>query len=250
MLVTISWMKKNYDKYNDLYFNGVLPNITFKISRSKKTWGYASYNWNRLTCKITPLSITMSNYYDSPEEVKLTTLLHEMIHIYDYATNPQHFICGGRKARYDAHGWWFKKECRRLKEFGWDIEKYVTAEEQAVSSLTARSAALEKAKQDNALLCVVVGTNGYNWMVKTNDSHAAEVLNTISRCRWNLTLGSVKDINFYRFDNPALAARRSAGKSIRGWKYSHEALLHRLEFLKATEVHVKNTRYYIDKIAA
>lgn len=249
MLVTISWMKKNYDKYNTLYFNGKLPEIDFKISRSKKTWGYASYRWFR-TGIVKPLDITMSNYYDSPEEVKLTTLLHEMIHIYDYTINPHHYVRNGRKVRYDAHGWWFKSECDRLKKFGWDIEKYVTEEEKAVSSLTAHSAALEKAKQDNALLCVIVGTNGFNWMVKTNDSHATEVLKTISRCRWNMTLGSVKDINFYRFDNPELASRRSAGKSIRGWKYSHSGLIKRLEFLKATEVRVKNTRYYVEKLAA
>lgn len=235
MLVNISWMKKNYEKYNNLYFNGVLPEITFKVSRSRKTWGYASYRWYR-TGSVIPVSITMSNYYDSPELVKLTTLLHEMIHIYDYTINPHHFIRNGRKVRYDAHGWWFKDECTRLKKFGWDIEKYVTAEEQAVSSLTERSARLEKSKQANALLCVIVGTNGYNWMVKTNESHVNTVINSINRSRWNITLGSIKDINFYRFDNPELATMRSAGKSLRGWKYSNERLLKRLEELKATKV--------------
>ena len=125
MLVTVAWMKKNYDKYNKLYFKGKLPEIEFKISRSKKTWGYASYRCFG-TGFVKPLDITMSNYYDSPEEVKLTTLLHEMIHIYDYTINPHHYIRNGRKVRYDAHGMWFKSECNRLKKFGWDIEKYVT----------------------------------------------------------------------------------------------------------------------------
>lgn len=249
MLVDVSWMKKNYDKYNELYFNGVLPEISFKVNRSKKTWGYASYRWFSSGI-VKPLEITMSNYYDSPEVVKLTTLLHEMIHIYDYTINPRHFVRNGRKVHYDAHGYWFKDECDRLKKFGWDIEKYVTEEEKACSELSADAKRLQKKKEDRALICVIVGANGYNWMVKTNTKHTDEVLNTISRCRWNLTLGSVKDINFYKFDNPSLAARRSAGKSIRGWKYSNEGLLRRLEELKATEVHVKNTRYYLERLAA
>lgn len=250
MLVTTSWMKKHYDEFNNMYFGGMLPNIEFKTSRQKTTWGYAAYRLSQIDSTVIPLAITLSNYYDSPEEVKLTTLLHEMIHIYDYTVNPHHFVCNGRKTKYDAHGWWFKNECARIGKFGWDIEKYVTEEAKSCSELSENSKRLQKNKEENALVCVVVGTNGYNWMVKTNDSHITEVLNTISRCRWGVILGSVKDINFYRFDNPALASRRSAGKSIRGWKYSYSALLHRLEELKATEVHVKNVNYYISKIAA
>ena len=59
MLVTISWIKNNYEKYNKLYFGGVLPEIEFKISRSKKTWGYAAYEYNLVSNKVTPLSITI-----------------------------------------------------------------------------------------------------------------------------------------------------------------------------------------------
>ena len=34
------------------------------------------------------VSITMSNKFDSPEKVKIATLIHEMIHISDYTFNP------------------------------------------------------------------------------------------------------------------------------------------------------------------
>lgn len=249
MLVTIDWMKRNYEKFNNLYFDNKLPKINFKISRRKNTWGYASYQWYR-DGRVIPLDITLSNYYDSPENVKLNTLLHEMIHIYDYTINPHHFVKNNRRTRYDSHGFWFKNECRRLKKYGWDIEKYVTEEEKSVSELSENAKRLQKNKEDNALVCVIVGSNGYNWMVKTNNSHVSTVLDTITRCRWSLTLGDVKDINFYKFDNPELAGQRSAGKSLRGWKYSHEMLLKRLENIKATEVKVKNIKYYLNKLSA
>ena len=48
MIVTKSWIENNYNKYNNLYFGDVLPKIEFKISRSKKTWGYATYEINKL----------------------------------------------------------------------------------------------------------------------------------------------------------------------------------------------------------
>lgn len=104
MLVTLSWIENNYEKYNKLYFGGVLPNIEFKISRSKKTWGYASYHYDLISNTVTPISITISNYFESPEDVKLTTLLHEMIHIYDFTINPKHFVNNGKRVKYDTHG--------------------------------------------------------------------------------------------------------------------------------------------------
>lgn len=154
MVVTTEWMRINYDKYNAKYWGGKLPNISFLTNMSKKTWGLATYryvkiretryNWNGDKIDyydIKPISITLSNYFDSPEEVKLTTLLHEMIHIADYTLHPEHFgiVKNGRKqlAQYDSHGEdFFLPEARRLSADGWNIEKYVSEEERSVSHLS------------------------------------------------------------------------------------------------------------------
>ena len=97
MLVTKNWIEKNYNKFNKLYWDGKLPVIEFKINRSRNTWGFASFRYDFMNDTIIPLAITMSNYYDSPENVKIQTLLHEMIHIADYTFQPEHFIRNGRK---------------------------------------------------------------------------------------------------------------------------------------------------------
>ena len=97
MLVTKNWIEKNYNKFNKLYWDGKLPVIEFKINRSRNTWGFASFRYDFMNDTIIPLAITMSNYYDSPENVKIQTLLHEMIHIADYTFQPEHFIHNGRK---------------------------------------------------------------------------------------------------------------------------------------------------------
>ena len=81
MLVTIDWIAKNYSKLNKLCFKGELPNIKFKINRSRTNWGLSSFLFDYDNDTVIPEAITISNYYDSPEEVKIQTLLHEMIHI-------------------------------------------------------------------------------------------------------------------------------------------------------------------------
>ena len=142
MIVTKKWIQEKYDLFNSKYWNGELPPIEFKTNMGKKAWGYASYeyiiNENRTRIEsIRPISITMSNYFDSPEEVKMATLLHEMIHIADYHFNPEHFINASRtnkNRKYDAHGpVFFMKEANRLKAYGWDINKTVTKEEVDIS---------------------------------------------------------------------------------------------------------------------
>ena len=235
MIVTKSWIENNYKKYNNLYFGGILPNIEFKISRSKKTWGYAAYNYNLFTNKVIPFSITISNYFDSPEEVKLTTLLHEMIHIYDYTINPTHFVNNGRKVKYDAHGHWFKNEAARIyKLSGFDIQKYVTKEEKEVSQLSERAVQNIENQKEVALVCVVNGSFS-SWFFKTNIWQAETALDVIGNISWEREIGKVKSIKFYKFNDPKLAAYRSCGKRLRGWKFDNNGLLRKLEEIKAIE---------------
>ena len=236
MIVTKSWIENNYNKYNNLYFGGVLPKIEFKISRSKKTWGQADYIYNRFTNKLTPISISISNYFDSPEEVKLTTLLHEMIHIYDYTVNPTHFVKNGKKVKYDAHGYWFKNEAARIyKLSGLDIQKYVTKEEKEVSQLSERVAQNIENQKEVALVCVVNGSIS-SWFFKTNIWQAETALGTIGNISWEREIGKVKSIKFYKFDDPKLAAHRSCGKRLTGRKFNKEGILRKLEEIKATEI--------------
>ena len=235
MLVTISWIKNNYEKYNKLYFGGVLPDIEFKISRSKKTWGYAAYEYNLVSNKVTPLSITISNYFESPEDVKLTTLLHEMIHIYDYTINPMHFVNRGKRVKYDSHGDWFKAEAARIyKLSGLDIQKFVTKEEKEVSQLSNRSKQNIENQQEVALVCVINGTTS-SWFFKTNIWQAKLALDEIGKHSWERTIGKVKNIKFYKFNDPNLAAIRSCGRRLIGWRFSKQKLSERLKEIKATE---------------
>ena len=239
MLVTKNWIEKNYNKFNKLYWDGKLPVIEFKISRSRNTWGFASFRYDYANDTIHPLALTLSNYYDSPENVKINTLLHEMIHIADYTFHPEHFIRNGRRVsghHYDAHGYWFQSEAKRIEKFGWVITKHITKEEQNVSKLSAKSKECLERKKDVALICVLRGSSGINFYFKTDIYKVKEIPSTVKRYRfWRI--GDVRKIEFYTFKDEKLAAMRSCGKRLSGWHLNNEGMLKKLESIKATKMY-------------
>jgi hypothetical protein len=241
MLVTTAWIAKNYEKFNKQFFDNKLPNnIKFKINRSKKSWGFAAYKFDWVNDTIKPYSITISNYYDSPEKVKIQTLLHEMIHIADYTFHPEHFIKNGRKVsawRYNAHGWWFNEQAKRISDNSdYLITNHVTKEEQEASTLSNRSMGLLANKKSNALICGVIGRNGV-WWFKTDVDKAPYLKRTLPKAyNWDMTIGPLKSIKFYTFENDELAARRSCMRRVSGWRLSRPEFTQLLMKYKATEV--------------
>lgn len=234
MLVTVDWLTTNYDRCNKLYFGGALPKVKMKVGRSKYNWGYASYKiYNGV---IYPLSITLSNYYESPEDVKLNTLIHEMIHIKDYVEHPEHFVRGRRINRsYDAHGSWFLSECNRLKQYGFDIAAHVTKEEEACSTLSKSAMINEANKKKDALVCVISGER-YNWMFKTSRQNLSTALKSAVKYNWSRLCGNITGIKLYSFSNDQLALIRSVATKLNGWKYSHTDLEKRLKEINAIEI--------------
>ena len=239
MIVTTAWIEKNYNKFNNLYWNGMLPKISFKTSRSRNAWGFASFRYDFRNDTIIPLTITMSNYYDSPENVKIQTLLHEMIHIADYTFHPEHFIRNGRKVSarsYDAHGYWFNTEAQRLsKESGYKIATHVTKEEFGCSKLSESTIRAQENKKNNAIICVVYGTSGTNFYFKT-DIYKIKLMKATIQSYTFYRIGEIKTVKYYTFKNDALANMRSCGKSLRGWFLDNISMKNKLREIKATEV--------------
>lgn len=168
MTVTVEWMKNTYNRFNKMYWNGELPdNLSFKLNgRLSNSCAYASYlsNWKEqpdgtyVSYIEKIIGIDFSNREEGEAWVFENTMLHEMIHIADYYFHPEHFSLidkGGKtvsnfmKGGYDPHGdIFFKKEAKRLSQYGWDIQKIMTAEEEdAVTYSKEYLNKKEKAKQ-------------------------------------------------------------------------------------------------------
>jgi len=224
MLVTLDWIHYHYYKFNKEYFGDLLPSIDFKISRSKNSWGFAEFTYDYPNDTIIPTRIIMSNYYDSPEEVKLHTLLHEMIHIADYTFNPHHFIKNHKKVsghRYDAHGWWFQKECERLKKYGWNIDRFVSMEDQNLSKPSKRAIDNLNNKKSICIACVITSDNKA-FVFKTDIYKLNEVKKTIKKIsnrEWTRFLdGEINSVKFYKTSSEQFSSLRSRCKKLTGKK--------------------------------
>lgn len=82
MELTVHYLNKAFDKYNKMFFNGVLPDIEIKISRTRNCFGRFWHRTDRKTGRMTPLWIDISKYYKRSQHDIDCTLIHEMIHYY------------------------------------------------------------------------------------------------------------------------------------------------------------------------
>ena len=112
MIINADWIRENYLKYNQIAFGGKLPtDIKFSASkRLKNSAGYASYIMHRDSGTISDIGLTIASSFDNNEDAFLCTLLHEMIHIWQY-------IIGYK----GGHGTSFKKKANEINKFGWGI---------------------------------------------------------------------------------------------------------------------------------
>ena len=234
MIVTTEWMEENYAKFNELAFGGQLPNIKMVINnRLSRAWGRAMYRISLNYGTITPLRIEMVSKRDCPEEVLRNILVHEMIHVLDYSSHPEHFLVKNywrytKNKGYDAHGSWFKGECNRINSMnlGVTVTAQIQSWESNASKLSDKAqAALDKRtamkNQEGAIIGLLRKPNGKQpwFFIKTNN---------IGRKSYERKLLKDRDwyahytpyIEWYRSFNPKYMAYRN--ETGRGWYYSNE----------------------------
>ena len=98
-----------YGILNKKFFHDNLPaGISFKVKvqPTKRYIGLASYVYDRARDRVWSTGVTLNGSRTLTLHEWLEVVLHEMIHILDYETNPNHFL-GYMRHAYDAHGSWF-----------------------------------------------------------------------------------------------------------------------------------------------
>lgn len=132
MQIDIFWLRENFRKFNEQYFDGVLPTPRFYIGRSRTRLGSLAYKkplhspprLGRMMHAIglgnlspSPIvdgkaafTLTLSNYYDQTEYQFKNVLLHEMIHLSIAASgvkdsSPHGVVFRGMMSRLNREGW-------------------------------------------------------------------------------------------------------------------------------------------------
>lgn len=84
MYANLTFLKKQFNEFNNEIFAGGLPEIKLRTSRSRRTMGTLRYRKSASSGKTTysDFTLTVSSCLDLPENVIEDTLIHEMIHLY------------------------------------------------------------------------------------------------------------------------------------------------------------------------
>lgn len=120
MEITLTYIKKAFSKYNNLYFNNELKTPIFELFRSKTTLGqFCVENSHYVRFGGTPtIKIRISSYYKREEKDFDNTIIHEMIH--------QWIHQNGIKDT-SSHGKYWLCVAKRINKDGWDIQPRSTA---------------------------------------------------------------------------------------------------------------------------
>jgi hypothetical protein len=113
-------MRENFQKFNEKYFGGELPQPQFKVAKMRDEWGrfeLPGARFSKITRKIVKRSnngvLLLTSAYDRNENAVISTLLHEMTHEYVYLVN-------GVYPR-NPHGEEFMSIANRINADGWNI---------------------------------------------------------------------------------------------------------------------------------
>ena len=80
MIITISEVKEQFDKWNGTIFNNELPTPSFELMHTKRLLG--QFRWRRIGSDKLGYTIRISTFYDRPFALYVDTIVHEMLHYY------------------------------------------------------------------------------------------------------------------------------------------------------------------------
>lgn len=103
--MTIAQLEKKFAEFNYMYFDGLLPDVIIKYCNSK---GYVGlFSCPKPNSKSTRCTIKITKYYEMPDQAIEETLIHEMIHLWQYING-----------YYDSHGTSFKDMMSKINAIG------------------------------------------------------------------------------------------------------------------------------------
>ena len=201
---TGDFLKVAYGIFNHRFFNGTLPSkLEFRIKTqpTKSYIGMASYVYDNLRGRVKACAVTLNGSRTLTLHEWLEVVLHEMIHVLDYETNPERFV-GYMRRSYDAHGSWFLDQGKKFESEGFHVQRYCNAEIGVNTSNTKM-----KNRVGNSVFLYMQGTNSQPLVIKTSRNNLDRNLEYITaRIGKGSSFGyGVKEIKIMSSENPNVA---------------------------------------------
>jgi hypothetical protein len=121
--LSLSVVQAEYDRANIKFFAGKLPRVKLESVASKKFFGCIRYSINRRTRELgalTSLQLTHSVTFITKEDL-INTLVHEMVHVWQYYFSPTCIKYGS------SHGRSFKEWSKKINSIDKTVKITVSA---------------------------------------------------------------------------------------------------------------------------
>jgi predicted SprT family Zn-dependent metalloprotease len=160
-------LQHEYNKLNQLLFNGNLQPVTMLWNKRKGAHGVVKGKRNRSTGKITLTSLSMSQFLKVPYKFFKDVLAHEMIHVFWMQQDVN-----------AKHGPLFKQEMNRINSMGLGFNVSVRSDSSETSKFEVSQDAVRPGMQ---LVCLLMDTDKSKNMlsVMKYDAYKKEAHNII-----------------------------------------------------------------------
>lgn len=198
-------LQHEYDKINQLVFDGKLPRVPLVWDSSKRRLGVVKSMRNRFTGEMKVRSLGMSTYYKIPYRKFKDVMAHEMIHVWQVVTG-----------RGGSHAWDFHSEARRINGLGLGFNiTQKNNEEFGVSDQAATNA--------KDLIAIIQEVNGeYFLSVTTPSVYETDFDSVVNFYKRGIDQGKYRSvvITVIQSRNPNLLGKRIMRSMIRSFSYS------------------------------
>ncbi len=229
------YLERRFDQFNRRYFGGELPHVNMNVVSVKA--GYLGrcrvkatvykYGSTRIVKDILWMGINMNQFYERNEKTVCSTLLHEMIHVYEYSV--LHRMAGHER-----------NFLRKMNEINsgteWGVSTTETVEEINARG-SAPSSVLDNLRNNCYLLVSDRGSDLLAFIVKKNN---------IGSFDWMFERYPTKVYNIY--DGNDFASLPIGNKKVHGLSFTEEIMKSLLDSGKigVENIDIKGIRSSID----
>jgi len=198
-------LQQEYDKYNNLFFDGELPRIELKWTKSRDVMGKVQCLVSRLTGEFKLVFLGLSVFFEMNYRTFKNVLVHEMIHV-SLIHKKQHI-------RHDPHGTLFHNEAERINRSGHNFN---------ITEINNEKLSVSNSVKMKKLIALIFNINNeYRITTMTSGVFIKEYQNIIDMFEYLVNkkrIGEKIEVSFIESSNPKLLMiqqNRSFSRSIR-----------------------------------
>ena len=204
MVPTVAWMRQKFAEYNQKYFGGKLSTPKFIATKLNRIWGkytLDSGRFNQRTRKVLSFrdygELYLTTSYSRDEKAVISTLLHEMIHMYLYTV--------ARIYPQNQHGREFMNVAKYIIADGWNIESETIQTDTDVEN---------NGEVGTCIIFLIKKDQGqdYKWWVCKADENNMQAFETTAS-----KINGVTATAFYQVQTGALEHVKSDPATLFGW---------------------------------